>query len=86
MTTEKQASKAAAALGRIKTPKKAAASRENGKKGGRPAKYIAFDCENCGCRQDQVKTQATLSAGKPMENISCWYCGHQTIKSISLPR
>ena len=32
------ASKAAAMLGRIKTTKKAAASRENGKLGGRPKK------------------------------------------------
>ncbi len=32
--------KHAQALGRIKTDKKAAASRENGKKGGRPKKLI----------------------------------------------
>lgn len=34
----KEISAAASALGKIKTPKKAAASRENGKKGGRPKK------------------------------------------------
>ena len=30
---------AASALGKIRTPKKAASSRENGKKGGRPKRY-----------------------------------------------
>ena len=35
----KEISQAASALGKIKTPKKAAASRENGKKGGRPKRY-----------------------------------------------
>lgn len=34
----KEIKKAAAILGRIKTPKKAKSSRENGKKGGRPKK------------------------------------------------
>lgn len=34
----KEISQAASALGSIKTPKKAAAARENGKKGGRPRK------------------------------------------------
>ena len=36
MTEQKPKNEAAAALGRIKTPKKAAASRLNGLKGGRP--------------------------------------------------
>jgi hypothetical protein len=36
---------AAVALGSIRTPQKAAASRENGKKGGRPKKYEEFDID-----------------------------------------
>lgn len=43
MSTDNPISQAAAALGRIKSEKKAAASRENGKKGGRPP--IPFDPE-----------------------------------------
>ena len=38
MTTDNPISQAAAALGRIKSETNAAASRENGMKGGRPAK------------------------------------------------
>ena len=38
MTGYQALAQAASALGKIKTPKKAAASRENGKKGGRPKK------------------------------------------------
>ena len=41
---------AASALGKIKTPKKAAASRENGKKGGRPKRYTnTLDSNNHLC-------------------------------------
>jgi hypothetical protein len=41
---ENQISKAAAALGSIRTDKKAASSRENGRKGGRPkSRYIEID-------------------------------------------
>ena len=38
--TDKSKNPAAVALGKIKTPKKAAASRKNGKLGGRPSKNL----------------------------------------------
>lgn len=40
--SKKELRKFAAMLGRIKTAKKAKASRENGKKGGRPPKVAAI--------------------------------------------
>lgn len=40
MSNTSSASKAAAALGRVKSPAKAAAARENGKLGGRPATLL----------------------------------------------
>jgi len=50
MDNKKEISQAAAILGsrggKVKTAAKAAASRANGKKGGRPARQIKKDCED----------------------------------------
>lgn len=61
MTTDKNP--AAVALGRIRTPKKAAAARENGKEGGRPLKALATIPCNCGAG-DSLDHKSTCPRGR----------------------
>ncbi len=55
-------SEAARVLGSIKTEKKAASSRENGKKGGRPMKDLADIPCNCG--GEGLTHKSTCSRGR----------------------
>ncbi len=63
------------ALGSIRTPKKAASSRENGKRGGRPKqwnKWYAYEDENGNTEWDDVDYntfQDWAIAGEPREHV-----------------
>ena len=71
-------SEAAAVLGRIKTEKKAASSRENGKKGGRPAgPEMTYELVNdAGCLMSSIRT---TSFKKAREHFAARYFGHYVI-------
>src|SRR5579875_3304239 len=59
-------SEAAAVLGRIKSPKRAAAARENGKKGGRPPRCeLLFDVRRPGDGADVASAPAGASIRVP---------------------
>jgi hypothetical protein len=75
---ETTVSEAAATLGRIKSEKKADASRENGKKGGRPAgREMTYELINdAGCLM--ASTQTT-NFRKAREYFSARYFGHYVI-------
>lgn len=63
-------SKAARAMGQAKTPAKAAAARENGKKGGRPPKddrYEHVTCSKCGERYQKIDYAGAL------HQLTCGY-------------
>jgi hypothetical protein len=56
-------SEAAAAMGRVRSPKKAEAARENGKKGGGPRKVLADIPCNCGAG-DSLEHKSTCPRGR----------------------
>lgn len=53
---------AARALGSIRTEKKAASSRENGKKGGRP--FLPLEAIPCNCGGEGLNHKSTCQRGK----------------------
>ena len=72
-------SAAAAALGRIKSPAKAAASRENGKKGGRPVidiEPLLAMIQNEGdlCRADYYRSQypSEWRKARRLDRLNTW--------------
>ena len=72
--------KAASALGRIKTPKKAAASRENGKKGGRPTspKYIVVNQYGIGGEQGSAMYKPRSTGKASRDACDRWCRKHDT--------
>lgn len=68
------AKEAAAALGSIKSPKKEASSRANGKKEKR---IVA--CTNCKARQKTNHIRAMEKAGFELRHLECKNCGQKTL-------
>lgn len=78
MKKETTVSEAAATLGRIKSEKKAASSRENGKKGGRPAgPEMTYELvNNAGGLMEAIRT---TSFKKARGYFNARYSGHYVI-------
>jgi RecJ-like exonuclease len=75
-------SKAAAALGKkggaSKSAAKKAASKENGKLGGRPRRIVA--CANCGAKAKIGWITAMEKAGFGVRHLACKECGQSALK------